>query len=87
MPQGGTLTVRANQFASELIIEVADTGSGIAEGIDIWEPFKTTKSLGTGLGLVIVRQIIAAHGGTITYESEAGKGTTFRLSLPLKRAD
>lgn len=87
MPQGGTLTLRANQSAGELVVEVADTGGGIAKGVDIWEPFKTTKSLGTGLGLVIVRQIIAAHGGTITYESETGKGTTFRLSLPLKPAE
>lgn len=86
MPQGGILTLRAKQLAGEMIVEVADTGSGIPEGIDIWEPFKTTKRMGTGLGLVIVRQIIAAHGGTITYESDAGKGTTFRLSLPLKQS-
>ena len=87
MPQGGTLTVRVAMEGTETMIEVTDTGCGVPEGIDIWEPFKTTKSLGTGLGLVIVRQIIAAHHGTITYESEAGKGTTFRLSLPLSRAE
>ncbi|MGE5304893.1 MAG: PAS domain S-box protein [Alphaproteobacteria bacterium] len=87
MPEGGTLTVRVAMQGTDTVIEVSDTGIGVPEGIDIWEPFKTTKSLGTGLGLVIVRQIIVAHRGTITYESEVGKGTTFRLNLPLRRAE
>ncbi|HXG52812.1 MAG TPA: PAS domain S-box protein [candidate division Zixibacteria bacterium] len=84
MPWGGTLTVRAAVNGPEVAIEVSDTGTGIPADIDVWEPFKTTKKTGTGLGLVIVRRIVAAHGGTITYTSEFGKGTTFRLTLPLR---
>jgi len=47
------------------------------------EPFFTTKSFGTGIGMTIVRQIVAAHGGSITYRSEPGKGTTFSITLPV----
>jgi signal transduction histidine kinase len=49
----------------------------------VFAPFVTTKKEGTGLGLLIVRQIVTAHGGGISYESQPGKGTTFRLTLPL----
>jgi signal transduction histidine kinase len=83
MPQGETLTVRAHNSGEEVRLEVADTGVGIPAGVNIFEPFTTTKSEGTGLGLTIAQQIVAAHGGTITYTSEPGKGTTFTLVLPL----
>jgi two-component system sensor kinase FixL len=83
MPNGGTLTVRAVRLQDQILLEVADTGTGIPDGVDIFEPFNTTKASGTGLGLVIVRQIVAAHGGAMTYESEPGKSTLFRLALPL----
>jgi two-component system sporulation sensor kinase A len=82
MPNGGRLIVRASSSDDQVILEVNDTGIGIPDGIDILEPFATTKPSGTGLGLVIVRQIIAAHKGTMTYESERNRGTTFRLILP-----
>jgi len=84
MPQGGTLTLRAHNAEEQVVLEVVDTGLGIPDGVDIFEPFATTKTWGTGLGLVIVRQIVSAHGGTITYASERGKGTVFCLSLPLR---
>jgi two-component system sensor kinase FixL len=84
MPNGGELTLRAASDDHRAVIEVADTGAGIPEGVDIWAPFVTTKSAGTGLGLMIVQNIVMAHQGTIEYASEVGRGTTFRLTLPLR---
>ncbi|HEV8712157.1 MAG TPA: ATP-binding protein [Candidatus Binatia bacterium] len=83
MPEGGTLTVRLHNTGKHITLKVADTGMGIPAGVDIFEPFVTTKLEGTGLGLPIVRQIVAAHGGTLTYTSEPGKGTTFTVTLLL----
>ena len=84
MPDGGTLTIRARLAGESVQIEVADTGTGIPEGVNIFEPFMTTKKEGTGLGLSIVRQIIDAHEGTLTFRSEPGRGTTFVVTLPLQ---
>ncbi len=83
MPQGGALTLRAYNSDRGVVLEIGDTGIGIPAGVDIFAPFTTTKSSGTGLGLMIVRQTVSAHGGTISYESEPGKGTVFQLTLPL----
>ncbi len=69
-------------------IEIADTGKGIsAENLpSIWEPFKTfDKRNGTGLGLAIVRQVVEAHGGSFSVQSEVNRGTTFTLRLPSAR--
>lgn len=82
MPSGGTLTAKAYPEAENVVIEISDTGSGIPEEIDIFEPFTTTKDKGTGLGLMVVRQIVAAHGGSISYRSKQGEGATFRIILP-----
>ncbi len=70
---------------SAIIIEVEDTGVGIPpENLHrIFEPFFTTKDGGTGLGLAIARQIAADHGGILSCESAPGRGTTFRLILPI----
>jgi PAS domain S-box-containing protein len=86
MPSGGKLTVKTYPEAGNAIIEITDTGVGIPEDVDIFEPFATTKDKGTGLGLMVVRQIIAAHDGSISYTSRSGEGTTFRILLPLSRA-
>jgi signal transduction histidine kinase len=83
MPGGGTLIIKGQTLADRLVIEFHDTGTGIPAGIDIFEPFTTTKKDGTGLGLAVVRQIALAHGGAVTYTSQAAKGTIFRLSLPV----
>jgi PAS domain S-box-containing protein len=82
MPGGGKITVRAYSSGRRIIVEVADTGTGIPDGIDILQPFTTTKASGSGLGLMIVRQIVLAHGGTFTFTSNRGKGTIFSLTLP-----
>ncbi|HEV8713270.1 MAG TPA: PAS domain S-box protein [Candidatus Binatia bacterium] len=83
MPAGGKLTVSAADSAGQVRLEISDTGGGIPAGVDIFEPFITTKPKGTGLGLTIVRQIIAAHNGLLTYHSTPGQGTTFTITLPV----
>jgi signal transduction histidine kinase len=70
MPDGGTLAVRASNSRERVTVEVTDTGRGIPAGVNIFEPFVTTKPEGTGLGLPIVRQIVAAHGGVLTHARE-----------------
>jgi PAS domain S-box-containing protein len=83
MPNGGALTTKAYHTGEDVTVEIIDTGQGIPPGLDIFQLFSSTKSDGTGLGLVIVRQIILAHNGSIEYSSEPGAGTTFRVTLPL----
>ncbi len=72
-----------------VVFECVDTGSGMSEEVrrDIFKPFFTTKApgKGTGLGLYICHQIVEKHGGTIEVDSAVGKGTTFRVKLPLVR--
>lgn len=82
MPSGGVLTFRGYESDGRVFLEIADTGAGIPEGLEVFEPFRTTKPRGSGLGLPIVSQIISAHNGTIDYVSEPGRGTTFKISLP-----
>jgi signal transduction histidine kinase len=84
MPQGGTLTLRGAGTAAQVQLQVCDTGSGIpAEQLPhIFEPLYTTKPEGTGLGLYLMQEIMAAHGGRVTVESVVGQGTTFTLALP-----
>ncbi len=87
--RGGKLTVGTRRVDDQVEITVRDTGSGIAPevGKRLFEQFFTTKPQGTGLGLYISRQIIEEqHGGTLTWESVPGQGTTFTATLPIKRA-
>jgi signal transduction histidine kinase len=85
MTKGGTLTLQTGETEDGVWMNVADTGGGIPqEQINrIFEPFYTTKKTGTGLGLMIVQRIVRAHGGRIELESHVGRGTTFRIRLPL----
>ena len=87
MPEGGKLSIRTVQKNDCIQIEVADTGNGILsnEFEKIFEVYYSTKKNGTGLGLPTVKRIVEEHGGTITVESEKGKGSNFIVKLPLKR--
>ena len=84
-PDGGTLTITANATDEEVRITVADTGKGIPkESMSrIFEPFFTTKAQGQGLGLSICKKFVEANGGSIEVESQEGKGTTFKITLPI----
>lgn len=87
MPNGGNISIKTIiRQGDYLEIEISDQGCGIAEKDlkHIFDPFFSTKESGTGLGLSISYQIIKNHKGTITVESELGKGTTFRIRLPME---
>ncbi|MEW5745191.1 MAG: ATP-binding protein [Nitrospirota bacterium] len=88
MPDGGTLTVRSFLEDGAVVVQFRDTGTGIPkEDVNkIFDPFYTTKEKGTGLGLAVSYNIIKKMNGTLTVESEPGKGTTFVISLPVKGA-
>lgn len=82
---GSPIILRMTADTQWLYISVADKGCGIPkEHLEkIFEPFHTTKSYGTGLGLPIVKKIIESHNGKLTLKSKEGAGTTFLISLPL----
>jgi len=90
MPRGGWLAVSTKIENQAVVIEVADTGSGIPSEhlARIYDPFFTTKSIGqgTGLGLSIAYGIIREHDGTMQVESSVGQGTRFTLRLPLSKS-
>ncbi|MBI1911335.1 MAG: PAS domain S-box protein [Deltaproteobacteria bacterium] len=98
MPDGGSLTITSRfDFITErgsgrpssfIDIKISDSGQGItSENLNrIFDPFFSTKDQGTGLGLAIVHRIVTSHGGSIGVKSRFGKGTTFRIRLPLEAA-
>ena len=92
----GTVAVKTQQIEDPargennfVILEVSDTGDGIPQGVmpKIFDPFFTTKGegKGIGLGLSVVYGIIDAHGGDIDVNSKVGEGTTFMVTLPVKK--
>ena len=88
----GKISVHTQVDGSMALIAIADTGGGIPERIRnrIFDPFFTTKEVGrgTGQGLAIARSVVVdRHKGTLTFESDVGKGTTFYVRLPLELAD
>jgi signal transduction histidine kinase/ActR/RegA family two-component response regulator len=88
MPKGGTLTLSAREIDGSVEISVSDTGMGMSEEVRlrIFDPFFTTKGkTGMGLGLAVGYGIIRRHEGTVEVESETGRGTSFRIKLPVAR--
>jgi two-component system NtrC family sensor kinase len=88
MPEGGTLSIETSLVRDGKYIEMkfTDTGTGIDEKDigKLFDPFYTTKEKGTGLGLSVTYGIMKSHDGSIGVESKIGKGTTFRLLLPVE---
>lgn len=86
--KGGTITVRANQLPGELCVEVQDTGSGMepAEVKKVFERFarldRHSTVAGSGIGLFVVKSIVAAHGGAVDVKSKMGQGTVFQVRFP-----
>jgi signal transduction histidine kinase/ActR/RegA family two-component response regulator len=91
MPRGGPVTVRVRRDAGHAVLEVQDRGVGMGPdtAARVFEPFFTTKPVGqgTGLGLSIAHSVAEQHGGTLTVETVLGRGSTFRLALPLAPMD
>lgn len=85
MDREGTLTLATERHDGWVVLSVSDTGRGIApESLErIWEPFFTTRTHGTGLGLALVRRVVEYHGGRAEVESHLGKGTTFHIYFPV----
>jgi signal transduction histidine kinase len=84
MPEGGTLTISANSSCDKVFLCVEDTGVGIPEDIKskLFLPMVTTKSKGQGFGLAVVKRLVEALDGTVTFESHQGQGTKFTVRLP-----
>jgi signal transduction histidine kinase len=84
MPDGGKLTIRATREEGVVLISVIDTGVGIPDEFKpkIFQPLMTTKARGQGLGLAVVKRLVEAQGGTISFESVVGRGTEFKIVLP-----
>lgn len=86
MQDGGSLLLRLSADEDHVLLDVVDNGPGIPPELlsRIFDPYFTTKSQGTGLGLVIVMNIVEAHGGSVHVASEPGLGTTVHFSMPRK---
>jgi signal transduction histidine kinase len=87
----GVIRVATRVEADQVVVAISDTGGGVPDSIrgKIFDPFFTTKPAGkgTGQGLSIAHNLVVVkHGGTITLDSELGRGATFTIRLPLKQA-
>jgi signal transduction histidine kinase len=87
MSDGGELLIRTARRNKEAVIQISDTGSGIAADKlpNIFEAYYSSRSQGSGLGLPTAQKIVEAHKGAISVDSELGKGTSFTIKLPLRK--
>ncbi|MDF2926077.1 MAG: kinE 3 [Paenibacillaceae bacterium] len=85
MPDGGKLTVTAEDHFGSVVIVVGDTGIGMSEDqlMKVGTPFYSTKVSGTGLGMTLVNHVVRSSGGSLSFHSEVGIGTDFKLEFPL----
>ncbi len=83
--RGGHIEVMGKKVDRELWIEIRDDGQGIkeADAQRLFQPYFTTKPHGTGLGLFVTQKLVADHGGRVRFDSKPGKGTVFRIHLPI----
>jgi two-component system, NtrC family, sensor histidine kinase HydH len=88
MPSGGELILKTRHEGPWVVLDVIDTGAGMTEDVcaRIFDAFFSTRPAGSGLGLPTARKIVEAHGGTLTVQSEPGKGSQFTLRLPESQA-
>ncbi len=85
MPNGGNLKINAKRQGNHAYLNIEDTGEGIPEEVKskLFTPLFTTKSKGQGFGLAVVKRLVEAQDGEITFSSQKGKGTTFTIQLPI----
>ncbi len=89
MSDGGELLIRTARQKKDAVIQISDTGSGIAPDKlpNIFDAYYSSRPRGSGLGLPTAKKIVEAHNGTISVDSDLGKGTSFTIRLPLLVAD
>jgi putative PEP-CTERM system histidine kinase len=88
LDQGGSIAIKTGADADNVILSVSDNGPGMSPEFietELFKPFKSTKKKGLGVGLYQCKSIVEAHGGRIEVESQEGKGSTFRVILPVPR--
>ena len=87
MPNGGRLTIEANKEDDDIVIAVGDTGVGIPKEVQakMFTVMFTTKSKGQGFGLPVVKRMTESLGGSVTFDSQVGRGTIFKLRLPFRK--
>jgi PAS domain S-box-containing protein len=87
MPDGGKLTIAAFKKEDQVRLSVQDTGQGIPDEnrAKIFQPLFSTKAKGQGFGLAVVKRLVEAHNGTITFVTEVGKGTSFTVAIPVAK--
>ena len=85
MPNGGSLKINGKIKDNKIVVTVSDTGVGIPDEVKskLFTPMMTTKAKGQGFGLAVSKRLIEALKGTISFESQVGKGTKFIIELPM----